>query len=257
MAALELVRGANRVRALDADDIYPVSDGQPMAETDEHADQMGYCRDALRLYFATRPNVYVSGNNFFYWEKGVPSAAISPDGYVCFGVENYLRDKYLLWEENGVTPSFVIEVTSKKTQREDKGKKWEIYQNILKVPEYFQFDVTGDYLNPNLQGWRLSRGKYRPIRPTRLREPNRLYSKVLGLFLVAEDRKLRFYDSVTKRYLLSYIEQADRIEAAAQTIDFMERRIAQELAARQEAEMELARIKAEMEALRGQIKRES
>lgn len=271
MSTLELVRAVKYSSELDEDVFYPVSDGEPMAETDEHADQMGYCKDALRLFFAARSDVYVSGNNFLYWEKGAPSSVISPDGYVCFGVENHLRDTYLLWEEKGVTPSFVLEVTSKKTQREDKGKKWNIYQDTLKVPEYFQFDVTGDYLNPNLQGWRLSRGKYRPIRPTSLREPNRLYSKALGLFLVAEGQKMRFYDPISKRYLLSYIEQAERIEASAQTIGSMERRMEQETQARQEAEnlaameaqraakelearqaaeSELARMKAEMDALR-------
>ena len=152
MAALELVRAVKYSSELDEEVFYPVSDGEPMAETDEHADQIGYCKDALRLFFTDRPNVYVSGNNFIYWEKGVPPAVISPDGYVCFDVANHLRDTYLLWEENGVMPSFVIEVTSKKTQREDKGKKWEIYQNILKVPEYFQFDVTRRLSKSKLAG---------------------------------------------------------------------------------------------------------
>ena len=85
---------------------------------------------------------------------------------------------------------------------------------------------------------------------------------------------MRFYDPVTKRYLLSYVEQAERIETAAQTLDFMERRVAQETQARHEAEnlaaleahraqqesearqaaeTEMTRMKAELDALRRMI----
>ena len=260
MSTFEAARLAKRVNTLDADDLYPVSDGQPMAETDEHANQMIYCRDALRGFFVGRMDVYVSGNNFLYWERGTPSAVISPDGYVCFGVSNEFRDTYKLWEVDGVTPSFVIEITSKKTQKEDGDKKKKIYQDILKVPEYFQFDVTSDYLNPNLQGWRLEKGKYRKISSANPREKNRLYSEVLGLFLVAEGRRMRFYDPVSQRFLLSYTEQAEQITSSAQALDFMERRVAmetqraeQESEARLTAEAELARLRAEMDSLRQQL----
>ena len=263
MSTLELTHSLNLIYPQDEDDLYPVSDGQPMAETDEHADEMTYCKDALRGYFASRPTVYVSGNNFLYWERGTPSAVISPDLYVVFGPGSQQRDTYKLWLENDVTPAFVMEITSKKTQKEDQDKKKKIYQDILKVPEYFLFDVTGDYLNPNLQGWRLVRGKYRKIRPPKLREKNRLYSEILGLFLVAEGRIMRFYDPIAKRFLLSYTEQTEQIAYSAQALRFVERRAEQEAQraeqeaeARRMAESELVRLKAEMDALRRQIETE-
>ncbi len=71
--------------------IYPTRDGRPMAETDKHAELMVYVRVALKAHFADQPNVYVSGNNFVFWEEGNPKARISPDAYVVFGVSNHLR----------------------------------------------------------------------------------------------------------------------------------------------------------------------
>ncbi len=59
----------------------------------------------------------------------------------------------------------VIEITSKSTKREDKTTKKELYRDVLKVAEYFQFDPTEDYLKPPLQGFRLVEGEYLPIQP--------------------------------------------------------------------------------------------
>ena len=42
-------------------------------------------------------------------------------------------------------------------------EKLALYRDVLRVPEYFQFDPTEDYLRPPLQGHRLERGEYVPI----------------------------------------------------------------------------------------------
>ncbi len=97
--------------------VYPVRDGQPMAETDKHADLLSYGKDALRLFYQNRrDSVYVSGNNFVFYEEGNPHARLSPDVYVVFGVAMRQRDSYKIWEEGGHAPAVVIELTSKKTQ---------------------------------------------------------------------------------------------------------------------------------------------
>ncbi len=61
------------------------------------------------------------------------------------------RLHYLLWNE-GKAPDVVIEVTSKTTKENDRKKKLVLYRDVLRVPEYFQFDPTEDYLRPSLQG---------------------------------------------------------------------------------------------------------
>ena len=50
-------------------------------------------------------------------------------------------------------PNAAIEVTSRKTKREDLKAKPAIYARI-RVPEYFLYDPTADYLQPPLQGFR-------------------------------------------------------------------------------------------------------
>src|SRR5260221_14576324 len=97
------------------------------------------------------------------------------------------------WKEGRTLPCLVFESPSKKTRREDVIRKRPLYEQVLKVPEYFQFDPTGDYLKPRLQGLRLTDGQYQPIAMVN----GRLYSEQLGLDLEAEGDMLRFYDPLT------------------------------------------------------------
>lgn len=224
---------------------YPVSDGKPMAETEKHRRQMTYCIDALTNFLDMREDVRVGGNDFLYWEEGNPKARISPDCYVVFGVEKKVRDNYKAWEEGGHLPSVVFEITSKKTRHEDARKKRPLYEQALKVPEYFQFDPTGDYLQPRLQGFRLRDGVYEPIPLA----ADRLYSEQLGLELVMEGERLRFWDPVKGEWLLSAAELAQargnaeqRAEVEAEAREFAERRA-------EAAETELTRLRAELAAL--------
>jgi Uma2 family endonuclease len=102
-----------------------------------------------------RPDVYVSGNNFIYYEEGNPRARVSPDAYVVFGAPMRARDSYFAWQEGGLLPGVVFEITSRSTKNEDIVTKFEWYERVLRVPEYFLFDPTGDYLRPRLQGYRI------------------------------------------------------------------------------------------------------
>ncbi len=64
---------------------YPTRDGKPMAETDKHAELAIYVREALKDHCRHRSDVYVSGNNFVFWQEGDSKARVSPDAYVVFG----------------------------------------------------------------------------------------------------------------------------------------------------------------------------
>ena len=181
---------------------YPTGDGKPMAEDTLHRKQMAYCCDALEYRFASRPDVYVAGNDFVYYVEGQPRIRVSPDCYVVIGVEKKRRKFYKLWEENNIPPAVVFEITSKATQKEDVEDKRPLYEQTLRVAEYFQFDPTGDYLHPRLQGQRLQEGRYQNIE---LRD-NRMFSEQLGLELVAQDDALRFYDPAGGEWLRTYEE---------------------------------------------------
>jgi hypothetical protein len=106
-------------------------------------------------------------------------------------------------------------VTSKTTRREDRTKKRKLYRDVLKVPEYFQFDPTEDYLHPPLQGFRLIDGEYQPIEPL----SGRLPSAVLGLHFERDGTTLRLHDPATGRRLLTPSERAAVAETRAATAE--------------------------------------
>ena len=113
---------------------YPTSDGKPMAETDVHRKDMVDLIATLDDYFATDPQVYVSGNLLLFYEEGNRRKHIAPDVLVVRGVPKLpLRKYYLLWEE-GQGPDLVIELTSKTTRREDREKKLVLYRDRLAGP---------------------------------------------------------------------------------------------------------------------------
>lgn len=229
---------------------YPTSDGRPMGETDLHRQDMVDVIDTLSDRFAPEPDVYVTGNLLLFYEEGNRRKHISPDVFVVRGVpKEPPRDYYLLWKE-GKSPDVVIEITSKTTRREDQKKKLAIYRDILKVAEYFQFDPTQDYLKPPLQGFRLVDGEYARIEPVE----NRLPSEVLGLHLERDGRELRLFDPVLGGRLLTSREQRDARRREAEEA----RRGAEEARQRAEAERQNAaeaRHRAEREKERAEKER--
>ena len=227
---------------------YPDSDGQPMAESDFQRKPLTYGVEALDIYFQDRRDVYVSGNLFIYYEEGNPQASIAPDVFVVFGEPKRDRPSYLLWSEPKA-PDFVLEITSRRTRREDQETKPATYAR-LGVQEYWQYDPTGDYLAPALQGFQLVAGHYEPLPAPVSPEGTRvLHSTVLGLDVSLEDGRLRFVDPTTGQRLLTHqeTEQARRAEAQARHV--AEERAAQDMALRQAAEARIAELEARLQAM--------
>ncbi len=241
-------------RPRNEDDMYPTSDGKPIAETDIHLNQMFYMINGLAAHYADDPNIYVAGNNFLYFEQGNPHAVVSPDCYVVFDVPKHERDTFMVWKENGRTPNVVFEITSKKTRRQDTDRKRPMYERILRVPEYFMFDPTGDYLRPRLQGYRLVEGHYVAIPLVE----NRMRSEQLGLDLMLEGNTLRLYDPIRDIVLLTPLEAMQRVDMEAQRANEATQRAEQEAQRANEAvqradnaDAENARLLAIIAALQG------
>ncbi len=170
---------------------YPTSDGHLMAETVEHQTVMVDLIQGLLHRYVERSDVWVAGNFFLCYERGNPNAHVAPDVMLAIGVEKRKRFNYLLWEEK--PPSLVVEVTSKSTRREDQGKKKALYERIG-VEEYLLFDPFGEYLRPQLQGYRLRSGLYQPIpRET----DGTLPSRTTGLTFRPEGQRLRLVNTAT------------------------------------------------------------
>ena len=187
---------------------YPTTDGKPMAETDDHRELMVALIETLKRRHAPDPDFYLSGSLLIYYVEGDKHRHVSPDVFAVPGVGKHNRDYYLLWEE-GKSPALVIELTSASTKDEDLNVKFLLYQDVLKVKEYFLFDPHAEYLDPPLQGFRLSRGRYVPIKPVK----DRLSSKVLDLHLERNGKELRLYDPATKKWLPTPQEALSEAEA--------------------------------------------
>jgi Uma2 family endonuclease len=227
---------ANRLPTRTEDEIlYPSSDGQPVAETDLHIEELLTFRSMMRLRYRERDDVYVAGNLLVYYEKGNPNARVAPDGFVVFGVPARNRRVFKTWQEQAA-PSFVIEFTSRGTWLEDFGNKKALYAG-LGVEEYFQFDPEADYLDPPLQAQRLIDGEYRPIGP---RADGGIESQTLRLIFYRDGARLRLVDLDSGRTLLRPSELHSALLDAERAKNEAETRA-------ETAEAELAQLRAELD----------
>jgi hypothetical protein len=179
--------------------------------------------------------------------------------FVVRGVAKHNRDNYLIWKEKK-GPEAAIELTSQSTRDEDVDDKFHLYWDVLKVYEYFLFDPHNEYLQPQLQGYRLIDGQYVRIEPV----DGRLPSEILGLHLEANGKELRLYDPATGKWLPTPQEALERAEAARQQAEAAQQQAEaaqqqaeatqhQAEAARLRAEVENERLRQELEALRQRL----
>ena len=230
---------------------YPSGDGKPMAENDWQLRAILDAFGVLDHYFRDRPDVYVSGDLFIYYEEGNPRARVAPDVFVVFGVPKHNRQVYKLWEE-GPVPAFVMEVASRGTWREDDGHKAELYQ-WLGVREYWQYDPTGDYLGVYLKGRRLVGGRYEPQPVVEsLDGAMLLRSETLGLDFRVKGEERYFFDPAAGRRLPTWFELEPALRDAETRAEVAETQAERDAAARRDAEVEAEAAKAriaELEAL--------
>jgi Uma2 family endonuclease len=160
------------------EDDLPDSDGIPM-DSERQALQMNLLAQSAKHYFRDRPDVYVGANMFIYFspDQLMTYDFRGPDVFIVTGTTKKERRRWVCWlEEKG--PDLVIEILSSTTRAVDMTLKKEIYQDKLRVPEYFWYDpFTGE-----LAGWVLFGKSYQPIAPD---ERGGLPSHVTGLTLTS------------------------------------------------------------------------
>src|SRR5262245_61638349 len=98
---------------------YPESDGQPMADNTKQFDWILLLAGNLKALFRDRPDVFVSGNQFWYPAEGEPGIVAAPDVYVVFGRPKGDRPSYKQWEEGDIPMTVVFEVRSPENSDEE------------------------------------------------------------------------------------------------------------------------------------------
>jgi Uma2 family endonuclease len=158
-------------------------------------------------YFPER--VFSAGDLNLYYDVRHPLWYKRPDWFGVVGIPRLyegtdLRRSYVIWQE-GISPFVVVELLSPGTEEEDLGQtppgakkppnKWEVYEQILRIPYYVIFDR---YEN-RLQVFTFTEGHYQPVE---LQEPRVWLSALeLGLgvwqgeYRGIERSWLRWYDA--------------------------------------------------------------
>jgi Uma2 family endonuclease len=209
----------------------------------------------LRNYFRSKPgNVRVFHDLKHLLGPGLSAPA--PDVSVVYGLRDPLPLDSLDIQKHGVRPSLVIEVVSPlsaRVRQTDLEKKVRLYQRIG-IPEYLIVDTSARKRAArrySLLGYRLdAAGQYRPIVPD---AEGRLLSETTGvLFQIGPtgDRVLIF-EAATDRRLLNLDEQEERADRETERAERATERADRETEARRAAEAETARLRAEVERLRG------
>lgn len=116
--------------------------------------------------------VFTATDLNLYYDVSHPSWYKRPDWFGVVGVSRLyegrdLRLSYVIWQEQ-VSPFVVVELLSPGTESEDLGEtvrlvgspptKWQVYEQILRVPYYVVFSRYTD----QLQAFRLTGGHYEP-----------------------------------------------------------------------------------------------
>jgi Uma2 family endonuclease len=156
----------------------PYDDNTTM-ETQRHKVQMDLLIDTLSFWLDQREDGYVGGNMFVYYSlKQIKNQDFKgPDFFAVLDVPKGERLSWVSWEE-GKAPDVVIELLSISTASVDKNEKKLIYQNQMRVPEYFWFNP---FNSNDWAGFMLQNSVYQPIAQN---SQGQLVSQVLGLALV-------------------------------------------------------------------------
>ncbi len=210
-------------------ELYPETDGKPMAVSDMHRRILTRIIQTLENHFTQRPEVYVSGDILMYYVEGHPQKVVAPDVLVTFGIGQKPRLTYKVWEE-GKMPDFVMEMSSKSTYRNDLEEKRELYAS-LGIQDYVLYDAEGLYLPTPLMGFTLVDGSYVEMSSNVAGD---IYSEVLGLEFRMRDMDCGIYDPVSETWLQTPAEaaeaRAENAEARAENAEAEAAQLREQLA---------------------------
>lgn len=211
-------------------------DGVPL-ESDWHRLAMTLLIDSVTLHFSGRDDYFVGGNMFIYFNRQQARNRDfrGPDFFFVWDVPlNPPRPYWAIWNEGGMYPDVIIELTSPTTIKEDHGIKKDTYERTFKTSEYF-------IQNPDkkkLEGWRLNGDKrYQPIEPN---DQGRLWSNQLELWLGLWKGK---YQGKQGIYLRFFDKSGNLVPSAAEQAEAQTARADAEKHRADAAEAELARLK--------------
>jgi Uma2 family endonuclease len=137
-----------------------------------HLFQPQLLSETLRLPMVSADQVFTGSDLNLYYDPNNKLWHKRPDWFAVAGVPRFydghdLRLSYVVWDEQ-VHPFIIVELLSPKTAKSDLGEdeaepdesptKWQVYEQILKVPYYVVFDRYEE----NLRVFKWVDGEYQP-----------------------------------------------------------------------------------------------
>ncbi len=197
-------------------------------------------KQILALLWQDRMDWFFGVDMGIYYDPDLP--AIVPDGFLSLGVERIideeLRLSYVLWEENNIPPTLVLEVVSRKYRGEYSRKK-QFYAELGVL--YYAIYSSRRRRKPALELYRLVDGVYQPL------SGNPIWLPEIGLGL---GRERGSYQGVDREWLYWFNEQGQRYPTPEELAKQAEQAKQQAEQAQQQAEqvqqlLEQERLRAE------------
>jgi len=190
-------------------------------------------RNILVGIFKGRTDWFFGIDMGVYYSPDEP--AIAPDGFLSVGVKSVktkgLRTSYVLWEEDGVIPQFILEVVSKSYRGEYTTKK-DLYQN-LGVLYYVVYNPIRRRKN-TLEVYRLVQGQYVPV------IGNPVWMPEIGLGIGKDEYTHQDRD---REWLFWYDENGDRYLTPDEQIDEKQQQVQQAKQQTQQAKQQTQQAK--------------
>jgi Uma2 family endonuclease len=188
--------------------IFPPSDllsDEPPLETYRHLKQLILLLTSLERLWSDRQDFFAGGNlSIYYSTRQRKSEDVKgPDFFVVLNTERKERKSWVVWEEDGKYPNFILEVLSDSTARVDRGLKKQLYQDVFRTPDYFWFDPY----KLEFMGFKLNYGGYTEIEPN---DQGWRWSEELQLYLGVLNEQLRFFTAAGELVLTP--EEAEQHE---------------------------------------------
>ncbi len=139
-------------------ELYPDSDGMPMAENTLQYEWIVTIKGNLDALFRNDPDVFVAGDLLWYAVEGKPKVRTAPDSMVVFGRPKGYRGSYKQWLEEGIAPQVVFEIQSPGNRDREMEEKFAFYE-AHGVEEYYLYDPN----ESELRGWQRVDGRLEAI----------------------------------------------------------------------------------------------
>lgn len=164
----------------------------------------------LALIWQDREDWFFGINMGVYYDLAKP--AIVPDGFLSLGVERFVGEQgrlcYVLWDEDGVVPSLVLEIVSKTYNAEYEQKKFDYAQ--MGVLYYIVYAPTRQRRRrQRLEVHRLVNGQYV------LQSGDIIWMPEIGLGI---GRERGTYQAFTREWLYWYDENGNRYKTPEEIV---------------------------------------